>query len=133
MKGSCLCRAVSYECDQLSSGIMNCHCNTCRKAQAARYAPTARVEREHFRWRQGEHLLKSYESSVGKFRYFCSVCGSHLMAERPAERHVILRVATLDDAPAFKAISHIWCSHDLPWLVDNQDTPHFAEWPPEHS
>lgn len=40
MKGSCLCRTISYECDELISGIVNCHCNTCRKAHAAPYVPT---------------------------------------------------------------------------------------------
>ena len=51
--------------------------------------------REHFRWIKGQEKLASYESSPGKLRHFCSVCGSHLVAERPAQPHVIVRVAHL--------------------------------------
>ena len=129
LKGSCLCGAVRYEANQLSSPISHCHCATCRKAQGSAYASTARVMREAFRWLAGEERLTRYESSEGKFRYFCSTCGSHLMAERPAQPHVILRVATLDDDPGVRPGFHIWTSHDVPWLTDDGDTPHHAEWP----
>lgn len=128
MKGSCLCKSIHYECDALINGIVNCHCNTCRKAHAAPYAPTAGVKREHFRWLEGIEYLNSYESSAGKVRHFCSVCGSHLMAERVSQDHVILRVATLDEAPPDTVISHIWCSHDVSWLKENKGVPHFDEW-----
>ncbi|ECM8575013.1 GFA family protein [Salmonella enterica subsp. enterica serovar Typhimurium] len=128
MKGSCLCKAIGYECDELISGIVNCHCNTCRKSHAAPYVPTAGVKREHFRWIKGFEYLKSYESSQGKLRHFCSICGSHLVADRPSQSHVILRVATLDDAPPNTVVSHIWCSHDVSWLRESDSVPHFDEW-----
>jgi len=130
MKGSCLCKSIQYECDSLTGGIVNCHCNLCRKAHAAPYAPTARVERTHFRWLQGSQFLQSYESSPGKLRHFCSICGSQLMAERVHQHHIILRVATLDDAPQNSVTSHIWCSQDVSWLADTEGTHYFDEWQP---
>lgn len=128
LKGSCLCRAVRYEANRLASPIAHCHCATCRKAQGSAYASTARVMREDFRWLAGEERLTRYESSEGKYRYFCSTCGSHLMAERAAQPHVILRVATLDDDPGARPEFHIWTSHDVPWLTDEGATPHHPEW-----
>jgi ADP-ribosyl-[dinitrogen reductase] hydrolase len=83
--------------------------------------------REHFRWIKGEDRLSRYESSPGKFRYFCSVCGSHLMAERPVQPHVIVRVATLDDDPKMTPQAHIWTSHDVPWLECPSVEKH-AQW-----
>lgn len=130
VKGSCLCGAVEYEIDQLDMPIAHCHCHTCRKAHAAAYASTAGVKREHFRWLKGENKLTAYESSPGKLRRFCSVCGSHVVAERPAQPHLILRVATLDEDPGLKPTAHIWCSHDVPWLHDGEDVPSFPEWEP---
>jgi hypothetical protein len=130
MKGSCLCGAVEYEIDQLDMPIGHCHCHTCRKAHAAMFASTAGVEREHFRWLKGEEQLTAFESSPGKLRHFCSVCGSHLVAERPAQPLVIVRVATLDDDPGSKPAMHIWSSHDVPWLQDGRDIPSYQEWPP---
>lgn len=128
LKGSCLCGAVRYEANRLASPIAHCHCATCRKAQGSAYASTARVMREDFRWLAGEERLTRYESSEGKYRYFCSTCGSHLMAERAAQPHVILRVATLDDDPGARPEFHIWTSHDVPWLTDEGATPHHPEW-----
>lgn len=128
MKGSCLCGAVEYELDQLDMPIMNCHCNTCRKAHAAPFAPTAGVMRDHFRWIKGKEKLSEYESSPGKLRYFCSICGSQLMAERPAQPHVIVRVATLDEDPGLRPEVHLWRSHDVPWLQDAEGAVHHDEW-----
>lgn len=130
MKGSCLCGAVAYEVDRLDMPIGHCHCRTCRKAHAAAYAPTAGVARDHFRWTRGEDRLSSFESSPGKSRHFCSVCGSHLVAERRGQPHVILRVATLDDDPGARPAVHIWRSHDVPWLWDGDDVVSYQEWPP---
>ncbi|WP_313954107.1 GFA family protein [Accumulibacter sp.] len=130
MKGSCLCGAVEYEIDELDMPIAHCHCRTCRKAHAAMFASTAGVRREHFRWLKGEEKRTAFESSPGKLRHFCSVCGSHLVAERPAQPHVIVRVATLDEDPGAKPAAHIWRSHDAAWLQDGKDVPSYQEWPP---
>ncbi|MGG4603993.1 GFA family protein [Paenalcaligenes sp. Me131] len=128
MQGSCLCGAVAYEIDQLDMPIGHCHCHTCRKAHAAAYASTAGVMREHFRWIRGEDLLTSFESSPGKLRRFCSVCGSHLVAERTHQPHVILRVATLDEDQGGRPSAHIWRSHDVAWLQDDAAVQSYPEW-----
>ncbi|PJA25304.1 MAG: aldehyde-activating protein [Alphaproteobacteria bacterium CG_4_10_14_0_2_um_filter_63_37] len=129
MKGSCLCGTVVYEVDRFDMPIAHCHCRTCQKAHAAPMATNAGVLREHFRWIQGQERLSAFESSPGKRRYFCSICGSHLVAERPALPHLIVRVATLDEDPGTRPQAHIWTSHDLPWL-DVEAGVHYLEWPP---
>ena len=130
MKGSCLCGAVQYEADQLDGPIGHCHCHTCRKSNAAMFVSTAWVNRDHFRWLKGGDRLSSFESSPGKLRYFCSVCGSHVVAERKDQPHLILRVATLDDDPGLRPVGRIWTSHNVPWLVDSDGVPSFPEGPP---
>ena len=126
MKGSCLCGAIAYEVDRIGP-IGNCHCRTCRKAHAARFASTARADRSAFRWTRGEERLRSFESTPGKQRHFCSNCGSHLMAEWRGQDQVIIRVATLDDDPGSQAVAHIWTSHDVRWLVDAPEAKCFDE------
>ena len=96
MKGSCLCGAVAYEIDQLDLPVVHCHCRSCRKAHSAVFAPTAGVLHHHFRWLRGEDKLTAYASSAGKQRFFCSVCGSQMIAQREGHPNVLLRVATLD-------------------------------------
>lgn len=130
MKGSCLCGAIEYEIDSIDMPVAHCHCRTCQKAHAAPFATTTGIMREHFHWLKGEEKLSFFESSPGKFRYFCSVCGSHLVAERVNQPHVIVRIATLDENPNVIPQAHIWTSHDVPWL-GYEDIPCYPEWPPE--
>ncbi len=117
VQGTCVCRAVQYEVDELATPIGFCHCHTCQKAHAAVAAPTARVRRENFRWLAGEEFVKGFESSPGKVRHFCGQCGSHLVAIREGEDEYILRVGTLDADPGVRPVVHIWTSHDVPWLA----------------
>lgn len=129
MKGSCLCGTIEYEIDSIDRPVTHCHCRTCQKAHAAPFASTGGVMREHFRWLKGEDKLSAFESSPGKLRHFCSVCGSHLVAERDNQPHVIVRIATLDENPNMTTQMHIWTSHDVPWL-DYENIPAYPEWQP---
>jgi ADP-ribosyl-[dinitrogen reductase] hydrolase len=110
--------------------IVHCHCLTCQKAHAAAFASTAGVLREHFRWTRGESKLAKFESSPGKLRLFCSLCGTHLIAERPAQAHVIVRVASLDDDPKITPAEHIWTSHERAWLSAD-GIPKHAQFKPQ--
>ncbi|MDF1623137.1 MAG: GFA family protein [Pseudohongiella nitratireducens] len=130
MQGSCLCGQVVYEVDQLATPIQHCACKTCRKAHAAAFNTAAGVKREHFRWLEGESLIKGFESSPGKIRYFCSNCGSQLVADKANSPYLVLRAATLDDDPGTKAAFTIWTSHQVPWLEYGEHLPAYEEWQP---
>lgn len=131
MKGGCHCGAVAYEVDRIEGPIGHCHCTTCRKTHSAAYATTARVEKSRFRWLRGEDRVTAYESSPGKKRFFCASCGCHIVAARDGQPSVILRVATLDDDPGLRPQFHIWRSHDVPWLADDDSMPSYDEWQPD--
>jgi len=132
MRGSCLCGQVEYEVSQLASPIRHCSCRTCRKAHAAAFNTSASVKREHFRWLKGEQVLKAFESSPGKQRFFCSNCGSQMVAHRSGSELLVLRVATLDEDPGQTPQGHIWASHEVPWLAYGPQVPAYSEWAPEH-
>ncbi|WP_426415042.1 GFA family protein [Aestuariirhabdus sp. LZHN29] len=131
LKGSCLCKGVGYEVDQLDSAIQHCSCLSCQKAHSAAYNTAAAVAPEHFRWVRGEALLRQYESSPGKLRYFCGQCGSQLVARRD-DKPWVLRVASLDDDPGARPLRRIWDSHRRPWLADQDSLTAYAEWEPGH-
>jgi ADP-ribosyl-[dinitrogen reductase] hydrolase len=124
--------SIEYEVSQLDSEIEHCSCHTCRKAHAAAFNTAASVKHRHFRWIKGDTLLKSYESSPGKKRFFCSNCGTHLVAQRADKDYLILRVATLDDDPGVKPKFLIWASHEAPWLRYGPSVPSHTEWEPGH-
>ena len=127
IEGSCLCGKVAFAADALAGAIGHCHCRTCQKAHASSFSTTARVMRDQFRWVRGEELLSHFESSPGKRRYFCSNCGTHLIAEWTDRPNVILRMGAVDTDPGEAPAGHIWMSHALPWLAYGESLPKFSE------
>ena len=96
LAGSCLCGSAAYEVDAPAGPIVHCSCHTCRKTHGSAFSSIASVPREKFRWTRGEELLGAFESSPGKFRRFCTRCGSHLFAERLGQPTVMLRLGCLE-------------------------------------
>lgn len=131
MRGQCLCGAIGYAVERLAGPIVHCHCRTCRKAHASPFGASAQVARGHFKWTRGAERLTAYELTPGKKRWFCSGCGTHLMAEWVTDPEVILRAATLDDDPGVRPILHMWVSHDVPWLTAPEGVPRYPEQSPD--
>jgi hypothetical protein len=123
LTGSCLCGAIAYEAAAFVSPIGHCHCRTCRKAHSAAFSTTARVARDGFRWIRGADRLRHYESSPGKLRHFCSLCGSQLMAEWVRSPTVILRLGCLDSEIEERPIVHVWTSQKAPWFEIGDELP----------
>ena len=122
-EGSCLCGQVRYavSCDPQPFG--HCHCRTCRKAHSAAFSTVMGVPKESFDWVAGEALLSSYESSPGKLRFFCSNCGSQLIASRESNDYVNLRVGSIDTDIKERPQVHFWCSDGADWYDPNQKLP----------
>ncbi|MBV9835301.1 MAG: GFA family protein [Alphaproteobacteria bacterium] len=127
ISGSCLCGQVRYEVDGELGGFVHCHCQTCRKAHGSAFSSVAAVPKTAFRWVAGESLLKAYESSPGKFRSFCTNCGSHIVANRPAQPVILLRLGCLDTPAQGEPKCHIWRSDGAPWYDPGKNLPVFAE------
>lgn len=132
MKGSCLCGQIQYEVQALASPIQHCFCRSCRKAHSAAFNTSAAIRPDQFRWLRGQELLKVFESSPGRHRYFCGNCGSHLVKKTEGWDLLTLRVASLDDDPGQLPQRCIWTSHAVPWLRLEPDLPSYPEWPPKH-
>ena len=127
LTGSCLCGVVAYEADATVERIVHCHCQTCRKTHGTAFSSVTAVPREKFRWTRGEDRLGAIESSPGKFRRFCTHCGSHIMAERVAQPVVLLRLGCLDTPVTDRPQVHIWRSDAAPWYDPKQQFPEKAE------
>ena len=129
IKGSCLCTKVKYVINGPLGPISHCHCLSCRKAHAAAFATVARVVYGDFHIESGKELLTSYESSPGKKRYFCSVCGSQIYAYKNGDSHCIVRVGTMDEDPGDRPIRHIFVSEKAPWYTLDEKLPQYEQWP----
>ncbi|HEX3915951.1 MAG TPA: GFA family protein [Caulobacteraceae bacterium] len=128
IRGGCLCGAVGYEAEGFSGPVVHCHCRTCQKSHSAAFNTTGRALRSGFRWTRGDEVRRSFESTPGKLRWFCSQCGAHLMAEWVAADQVILRVGSVDEGmEGVTPAAHIWTSFQAPWDHGADDLPRHAE------
>ncbi len=113
-KGSCLCGNVNYKVDEHFDVIECCHCLICRKAHASAFAMGVTISRASFSLIEGAQCLAEFESSPGKFRVFCKMCGSHLYAYKLLDPSVLrLRPACLDMDLSGFSIKHIHCDNRL--------------------
>ncbi len=122
--GGCLCGGIRYRIDGAFGVTANCHCTMCRKAQGSAFATNANVARDDFHLLQGADLITEYESSAGKLRCFCRVCGSPIYSYRVAEPAVVrVRFGTLDGDPGVRAALHFAVESKAPWFEITDDLP----------
>ncbi len=107
---------LEYAAEAVIDALIHCHCETCRKAHGAAFSSLSAVPRERFRWTKGEAMVKAFESSPGKRRWFCSECGSHIVAERRESGHIMLRLGCLDTPITVERQFHIWRSDAASWF-----------------
>lgn len=129
--GSCLCQAVRYEITTELGDFGYCHCTSCRKASGSAHGANVPVDRAHFHLVRGAAALREYESSPGKYRCFCSSCGSPLYAYLSATPEVLrVRLGSLDTPFNRRVKAHTFVSDKAAWDHIEGDTPQFPEWAP---
>ncbi len=116
ISGGCLCGAVRYEAVGEPIYVPYCHCESCRKATGAPVVMYLVLHPEQVRFTKGER--KTYESSPGVHRAFCSDCGTPLTWEGIwAGRTVIeLHVGTLDRPDGFVPDRHAFHGERISWF-----------------
>jgi hypothetical protein len=125
--GSCLCGAVRFEVSGPYKWMTHCHCSMCRKHHGSLYGTTLGVDKQNFRWLQGESDVVHYRSSAAFERPFCRRCGS--VAPDTSGETVIVPAGALADDLAMKPRAHIFVKSKSP-LHDISDTlRQFDEYP----
>ena len=128
LRGSCLCGAVRYEIDGALGRIVHCHCSQCRKASGTAFATNAPVDASIFRVVAGADAIRRYESTEGKWRCFCSACGSPIYSETRSRPNVVrLRIGTLDSPAGGRPIAHFFASSKAEWFDIHDGLPIFDE------
>jgi hypothetical protein len=129
--GGCLCGGVRFRYEGPLGGELGlvtlCHCRQCRTLQgfAAAAAPALAAG---FTLVQGGELVREYESSPGKKRAFCGICGAPLYSRRDALPEALrLRLGALEGprAEALTIEAHIYTEGAPAWSWPD-DAPRFA-------
>jgi len=126
--GSCLCGGVNFEIVGELEPIQICHCTQCRKAQGTAFATNIPVQEDRFKLLSGSELLTSYESSPGKQRVFCRICGSPVMSKTAKLPGVVrVRAGTLNGELKTRAQCHFYTRDKANWFEMKDDLPGFEQ------
>jgi ADP-ribosyl-[dinitrogen reductase] hydrolase len=123
---------VRYEAAAVQGPIVFCHCDDCKKTHSTAFSANATVKADEFSITQGKELLTAYKPFPDKTRYFCSVCGTHIMHTMDgAPDQVKLKLGTVTAIDGFDPDEyeryHIFCEYDTPW-TDYEDCPKYEQW-----
>lgn len=133
-QGSCLCGGISFTITGPLAPIQVCHCAQCRQAQGGPVATNIPVEASALSFHQGEELLQQYESSPGKIRAFCKVCGSPVFSKRDSLPGVLRIRAGLLQAPVAAQLAfHAFTGSKAGWWPICGGLPEYAESAPQTS
>ena len=131
-RGSCLCGDVRYEIDGELGDFGYCHCKSCQKASGSAHAANCPVLRGDFRLVSGADSLREFESSPGKFRAFCSRCGSPIYAYLAANEQTLrIRLGSLDTPFEKTPRAHTFVSERASWAPIADAVPQFPAWAPK--
>ena len=128
IRGSCLCGGVRFEIAQASGPFELCHCSRCRKASGSAFVSGLGVRREHFRFIEGEELIRTYEAPVREspppyWTNFCGRCGSPVPDPKSNAPWLEVAAGILDDDPQLRPERHIMVEVKSPWFEINDTLP----------
>lgn len=125
-EGGCYCGSVRFRITGSIRNIVYCHCSRCRKANGSAFAANGIVRSLDFKILKGENSLTAYQSTPGKMKYFCRVCGSPIVRRnsvRPEE--VQIRLGTIDSDIVERPMAHIFTTSKANWGTIEGDLPQY--------
>lgn len=125
--GRCLCGGVRFSVDGELQPIQLCHCSQCRRAQGTPFASNTPVQAGSFRLHSGTELLQHFESSPGKQRAFCRICGSPVYSRRSSLPDVLrIRAGLFEQPLPLEPASHAYVADKANWWTIQDRLPQFA-------
>ncbi len=131
-EGGCYCGTVRYEIAGPPAWSGHCHCRSCQLALGGAFVTWAKVVAENFAVTKGK--IKFCEKSPGIKRGFCGDCGTTLTyaAEQEVDGQdwradAWFSAVTLDDPSIASPKTHVYVSHQQPWIKLADDLPTFPE------
>ena len=124
--GHCQCGGVRFQIAGELAPVQICHCSQCRRAQGTPFATNIPVQESAFTLLSGAELLKSFESSPGKRRVFCSHCGSPVYSTKEGLPGVLrIRAGLLNEPLASRPGVNFYTGSKANWWTIHDGVPQF--------
>ena len=133
LNGGCYCGAVRYQIASAPKWSAHCHCRSCQMALGGAFVTWAKVAAVDFTVTKGE--IRQFRKTPGITRGFCGDCGTTLTyaAETEVEGQdwsadAWFAATTLDDPSIAEPKTHVFVSHQQPWIKLADNLPTFPEY-----
>lgn len=121
--GGCRCGNVRYRTERALEFSAHCHCRSCQLSVGAAFVTWAGLKKEQFSVTKGS--IKTCETSPGVARGFCGNCGTSLTYENEEGWPGVISIlaVTFDDPSFVNPTSHVYTSHQQPWIKLGDNLP----------
>jgi len=131
--GQCLCGRTRYHAEGECFGILNCHCQRCRKHNGAAFVGFLTFASGRITWQSGRDELGGFKTE-GTVRNFCRRCGSSMpYPVDEGSRLFNMYAGNVLDMPPPLGIWHVFVGSACPWTHVPDDEPHWQSVAPEFS
>lgn len=129
-KGSCQCNAIRYEFHGAPFNCCYCYCSICRKLTGSAMGSYGTVEKERFRWVEGEGLLGVYEQNKSLKRMFCSQCGSFIAGTHKLDpANIFISLGCLESDEQVEIEYQQFVNSKANWVQLDETIQMHKEWP----
>lgn len=126
--GNCLCGTFKYTVEGSLGEVRYCHCSQCRRGTGSAFSANARIEKSQWTLEGPEHLVTEFEHKPGKFKAFCSRCGSPLYARSSQDPNDIrVRLGGFEGNLNVTISGHVWTSSKSTWYCIEDSIPCYPE------
>jgi len=126
LQGGCLCGYIRYATHATPSDETNCHCDDCRRAQAAAFVSWFTIPTADFHLTGGEPTR--FASSDHATRTFCPRCGSALSFQRnDAPQEIDITTCSLDEPDRVPPRDQTHTRSKLAWVELDPKLPAYTE------
>ncbi|HET8800541.1 MAG TPA: GFA family protein [Marinobacter sp.] len=128
LTGQCLCGDIQFQYDGPLGPVSLCHCSQCRRAHGSAFSASAPIQKVRFRYVSGQDRVSEYESRPGKYRAFCSRCGSQLYSRVDAIPGILrLRVGAINEPLGKGPAQHVFVGSRADWFEITDELPRFEK------
>lgn len=129
--GRCLCGRTRYHAQGECFGILNCHCQRCRKHNGAAFVGFLMFASGRITWQSGRDELGGF-ATEHTVRNFCRACGSSMPHPNDdATRLGNMYAGNVLDMPPPLVVGHVYTASACPWTQIPEEEPHWDTVLPE--
>lgn len=126
--GHCLCGDIRFQYDGPLGPVALCHCSQCRRSHGSAFSVSAPVQKVHFQLLSGQDRICEYESSPGRYRAFCSRCGSPVYSRSDAIPGILrLRISLICEPLEKRPAQHNYVGSKADWFEISDHLPQFEK------